>query len=338
MNEPVTVLQSFPEPRPTTNPYLVMLAAALRAHPGVTVVNFSWRTALLRRYDVFHVHWPEILVDGRSSIKKLVRQALTFCLIVRLWLTRTAIVRTVHNVRLPQGISWREKVLLQLLERRTTLRIRLSAATELRSALPVATILLGHYRDWYAAHPAKRPVRSQFGFTGLIRRYKGVERLIHEFRAIDLDDATLLVGGQPTTPALADEVRQAAAGDARITLRLSFLSDREYVDTVTSSELVVLPYRFMHNSSALITALSLGRPVLVPDNVVNRDLSTEVGPGWIIRYPGELTAADLSRALHEVRLVPDRAPPDLSRRGWERTGTEHVAAYRRAIRMRRGAM
>ena len=52
------VQQSFPTPRPTTNPYLVMLRDAVDAVPGVTVRTFSWRAALTRRADVFHVHWP----------------------------------------------------------------------------------------------------------------------------------------------------------------------------------------------------------------------------------------------------------------------------------------
>ena len=32
---PLVVLQSFPRPRPTTNPYLVMLRDSLEALPGV---------------------------------------------------------------------------------------------------------------------------------------------------------------------------------------------------------------------------------------------------------------------------------------------------------------
>jgi beta-1,4-mannosyltransferase len=62
----LTVLQGFPVPRPTTNPYLVMLAQSLREQPGVTVLPFSWRTALVGRFDVYHSHWPEILVGGRT--------------------------------------------------------------------------------------------------------------------------------------------------------------------------------------------------------------------------------------------------------------------------------
>ena len=105
---------------------------------------------------------------------------------------------------------------------------------------------------------------------------------------------------------------------------------------MSESELVVLPYRHMHNSGAALTALSLSRPVLVPDNAVNRDLAAEVGPGWVITFEGDLDADDLRRALEEARR-PDRADaPDLSRRDWALAAPAHLAAYRRAVEIRRG--
>ena len=53
------VMQTFGEPRDTTNPYLVMLRDALVAEPTIEHVPFSWRAALTGRYDVLHVHWPD---------------------------------------------------------------------------------------------------------------------------------------------------------------------------------------------------------------------------------------------------------------------------------------
>ena len=87
----------------------------------------------------------------------------------------------------------------------------------------------------------------------------------------------------------------------------------------------------MHNSSAAITALSLDRPVLVPDNTINQRLSDEVGPGWVFRYEGELTARQLVDALATLRKNRPASRPELGGRNWDLTGTEHVNAYRRAI-------
>jgi beta-1,4-mannosyltransferase len=341
----LVVLQSFPTPKPTTNPYLVMLAESLRAIPGVTVKTFAWRTALFGQYDVFHAHWPEILVTGHSPVKTLAKQLLTAALVARLRMTRTPHVRTVHNVGAPEGFSRIQRMLLTLIERRTTLRIRLNPTTDIPSG-PFVTIPHGHYRDWFARYPAREAVPGQLGYFGLIRRYKGVEGLLTAFSDIDtaalsveassLGALSLRIGGHPSSTELAETVRGLAAADPRIALQLAFLSDGEVVELVTSSELVVLPYRFMHNSGGALAALSLDRPVLLPDNAVNRLLSGETGAGWVHLYAGELTSEALVAALSDLRVDRPDGRPDLSARDWSRAGAAHLAAYRQAVAEAKG--
>ncbi|WP_258070444.1 glycosyl transferase [Clavibacter michiganensis] len=318
-----------------------MLGRSLAATPGVRPLHFSWRTALLGRYDVFHVHWPEILVDGRSPLKKAVRQVLTVAFLAKLAIRRIPIVRTVHNLERPQGISRRESLLLALMERMTTLRVRVNPVTDIPADQPHATILHGHYRDWFRDEARADQVPGRLGYVGLVRRYKGVEQLVASFRgaggAGDAGaDLSLRIGGKPSTEELADTVRALAAGDDRIRLDLHFLTDAELVEIVTSSELVVLPYRFMHNSGGALAALSLDRPVLVPDNAVNRALAEEAGPGWIHLFDGDLTPEELLRAAEAVRTGARASSPELSGRDWDRAGTAHASAYRRALRIRRG--
>ena len=334
----LVVQQSFPDPRPTTNPYLIMLRDAVAAQRGVEVRTFTWRRALLGRYDVFHVHWPEILVSGHSPLKKAVRQVLTLALVVKLRLTRTPIVRTAHNVEIPDGISRRERALLRLIDRSTTLRIRLNPLTPVPEGSAVETIEHGHYRDWFARYPKLPATPGRLAYVGLVRRYKGVDALIAAFRSAFRPPppeprATLTVSGKPSSDELAGQLREAALGDDRIALHFAFLSDEELVAAVTEAELIVLPYREMHNSGGALSSLSLDRPVLVPDNDVNRMLAAEVGKLWVQRYQPPLTAADLERALAAVGERDPDARPDLRRRGWGETGRRHVDAYRRAIEL-----
>jgi glycosyltransferase involved in cell wall biosynthesis len=181
-------------------------------------------------------------------------------------------------------------------------------------------------------------VPGRLGYFGMVRRYKGVEGLVAAFRGTlgIVDGLSLRIGGTPSTEELARAIRELADGAARIVIELGFLSDAALVELATSSELVVMPYQFMHNSSGAITALSLERPVLVPDNAVNRLLSKEVGPGWVYCYSGQLTAASLITALQELRAGGRAARPELSARDWRTAGAQHVRAYRTAIDRRRG--
>lgn len=332
-NQPrtITVQQSFPEPRPTTNPYIVMLRDHLATTPGVAVRTFSWRAAILGRYDVFHAHWPEILVSGSSAPKRAVRQALTLVLLARLALTRTPIVRTMHNLHRPSGISRIEHALLGLFERRTAFVIVLNEQTVPPEGVGSAVIPHGHYRDWYARFPQREAVSGRLSYFGLIRRYKGVDGLLRAFSALPGAERSLRVAGRPSSEDLAGELRGLAANDDRIDLSLDFLTDAELVDVARQGELVVLPYREMHNSGGALAALSVDRPVLVPANAVNERLSMEVGPGWVVQYEDELDASDLERALDIVNGPTRSSSPDLSARDWDLAGELHLAAYRAAI-------
>lgn len=336
MDRPLRVLQSFPEPRPTTNPYLVMLREALDEVPGLQVTTFTWRRALAGRYDVFHVHWPEILVSGRGTLRTHARQALFAALLLRLWLGRTAVVRTVHNLRPHQERSGVAARLLRRAERRTTAHIRLNDRTPATDGIWGATVAHGHYRSWFAHHAHRSPQPGHLVFAGLVRPYKNVPGLVAAFAdAAAADPAlTLHVAGAPDSAATAAEVRDAA-GDDRVRLTLRHLDDAELVAAVTEAELVVLPYRDMHNSGAALLALSLDRPVLVPDNDVTADLSAEVGPGWVHRYPGELNAETLRHALAALRGDDPTPRPDLSRREWNGAAAAHSAVYREARRRAR---
>lgn len=331
----LTVLESFPIPKPTTNPYLIMLGRELENQPGISILNFTWKTALLRRYDVFHVHWPEIMVNGTSPLKKAVRQTMTLMLLVKLMTCRIPIVRTVHNIRPPKDISKREELILGLIDRATALRIGLNPSSKLPGREIQVTIVHGHFIDWFANENQCASITGRLVYTGFIRRYKGVERLIQALQDLDRgQDFTLVVRGKPSSSELAASISSLAMRDARITLDLTFLSDSDLVLTITSSELVVLPYQFMHNSSAVLAALSLNRPVLVPRNEVNDALSQEVGEGWIYMFDGEISAADIVTAVGSLRSRGRVPKPDLTGRGWDKIASDHVKAFNMAVKMR----
>lgn len=323
---------SFGPPKPTTNPYVKQLASALASHPDVELLFFTRNVAIFgRRYDVFHVHWPEMLLEGRTPARRAYRRITTLLLCARLVLARTRVVRTMHNLERPSGLARTDHLILDLIDRMTVLRIRLNDSGPMPEGSPYVTIPHGHYVDWFRDFAREQPTPGRMVFVGLVRRYKGVERLIETFLAVPDEHLSLQIAGLPSTPELAEVVTGLAGDDNRIGLQLKFLEESDYVEAVTTSQLVVLPYRHMHNSGSVLAALSLDRPVLVPSNEVNERLADEVGPGWIHLYGGDIGPDDLVRACAALEREPLQGSPDLSARGWEAAGVDHLSAYRSAL-------
>jgi beta-1,4-mannosyltransferase len=323
-----TVLQSTGRPDDTTNPYLVQL---LRSLPdGVDIKYFSVRDALLSHYDLFHVHWPEYLIRHPTVLGAYAKKFCLFLLLLRLWATRVPIVRTLHNARPHEQGGPIERMLLGWLDRLTTRRIRINAAAP--NADPATdTILHGHYRDWFAAQPVPASVPGRLLYFGLIRPYKGVETLIEAFRDMPDASATLRIVGNPATPAMRQTVEDACVADPRISARLEYVGDDVLAREIGEAQWIVLPYREMQNSGALLLALSLSRPVLVPRTDANVAIAEEVGSEWVRMFDGGLDAALLSDTLGS-QFESTAAAPDLSRRDWPVLGERHYRTYLSALR------
>lgn len=335
MSERVRVLESVGSLKPTTNPYLALLIGALQARDDVAVKFFSFPAAIFGRWDVFHVHWPEVIFGGHRPIGRLVRRLLATALLARIAITRSPIVRTWHNTDRPSGLSRWDHRLLDGFDHFTGVRIRLNDVTELPADVPVVTVAHGHYRDWFAGRRVSAAIPGRLAFVGLIRRYKGVEDLVSAARGVTHPDFSLHVCGQPSTAELRSAITSLAGADPRISLSFGFLNDDDLVREITEAALIVLPYVHMHNSGTVLAALSLERPVLVPDNAVNRALSQEVGPGWVLVYDGELTSQVISDALARATRKPPMGGPRLDARGWSEGAQLHVDAFRLALRRAR---
>ena len=322
---------SFRRPRPTSNPYLSLLWAGLCDADGVDPHFFSWSAALWGRWDVLHVQWPETLLSGRTRWRRRVNELRYALLLARVRLTRRGLVRTAHNVTAHTPTSRIGGLLARLTERWADQAIRLNDATPIRPGVGVRTVPHGHYRDWYQLPEQITPHPTRLLFFGLIRPYKGLEELLAAVLGAPEATMELRIVGAPADPELAARVHAAAATDARISCDLRHLADTELSAEIGAAAVVVLPYRELHNSGALLLALSLDRPVLVPDGKVTQALAEEVGAQWVQRYPsstGSVQVESLEAALVAAADLTGR--PDLAARDWSGTAAAHRAVYRLA--------
>jgi len=325
----ITVLQSLSPPDGTTR-YVNQVVDGAPA--AVTMRFFSWRTALLGRYDILHVHWPELLIRAPRPLKARLRRGALYALLLRVRMQRIPIVRTAHNLTPHEAGAGAETRALNALDARTALVIRLNPTTPVEPESRAVTILHGHYRDRFSGMTLPESVSGRILYFGLIRPYKGVETLLQVFRALPVPDLTLRIVGRPSS-GLETVISTEAAQDPRISSVLRFVSDEELVAEVGLAELVVLPYREMHNSGVLLVALSLDRPVLVPSTPSNLALADEVGPDWIYLYDGELTPEILCDTLKRMRSAGAHRRPQLSGRDWKTLGLQSYQTYLRALQL-----
>lgn len=300
--------------------------------PSVDAQYFSWGRALKGDYDVFHLHWPEILVRGVSKPKALIRGTLFFLVLLRIKIGRKALVRTLHD-RIPhERPNVLQRFVINLSERWTTLWITLNSESLPPSGAPYRRSLIGHFKDWF--DPSDRdPIKGRLVHFGLVRRYKGVTDLIEAFSDLPDQSLTLRIVGAVQDPSLKSEIDVLCQDDPRVTLDDSYVSDETLRSEVLDSSLVVLPFSRITNSSSLILALSLNRPVLAPAASSIVEVAEEVGPGWVILYQGELSSEDLAGALDHVETSLPDVPPDLSLRSWDVIGQDHAAAFAEAVHL-----
>ncbi|MFY0407473.1 glycosyltransferase [Solicola sp. PLA-1-18] len=311
------------------DPLTSALVDALSAH--VTVRHFSWRGALLGRYDVLNVHWPDHLTKRHGLLSTVARRVMYLLLLLRLRWGRPVLVRTLHNINPHEGRHGSELALLRLTDRWTEMYVTMQPDPPITGSGQVRLIPQGHYRNVYDQLPTAPSVRGRLLFFGLVRGYKGVPGLIEAFARSEDEDATLRVVGREHDQQSGDDVRRAAAGDPRVSLALEWVSHETLALEVGQAELVVLPYTEIFNSGTVIVALSMDRPVLVPRHATTEALAREVGPGWVFTFDQPLTAADLEETLRSLRTNPPADRPDLSARDWHEVARGYAATYQEAI-------
>ncbi|MCI0139980.1 glycosyltransferase family 4 protein [Arthrobacter bambusae] len=323
------------------NPFQTLLSDAMQ-FLGWEVREFSPLKSLVRRANLWHWHWPDGQFSQRSRLSAWARLIALLVLLQKARLSRTPIVWTAHNLRGHEtGNRKVEEIFWPIFYRQVAGVHYISESSRALvvehyadlAGKPYTVTNHGHYRDVYGEAFSKSVARTALKldadkrtvvFCGKVRAYKGVTDLIQAFRLLSSDGIQLVIAGMATD----DEerlVRDAAAGDPRITLCLKLLSDEKIKEFVCAADLVVLPYRKIVNSGSALLALSLDRPVFAANKGSIRELAHEIGPEWVMTYE-ELTPEGLASAL-EAAVETDGSSPDLSAYSWAKIALEVSDLY-----------
>lgn len=348
--EPLNVVARPAFKDAASKPYNSLLYSSLRAL-GVHVCEYRTRYLLQGHVDIWHIHWPESLLEIKTHSSAWF-SAQKYRLLLKIAHARgIKLVWTIHDL-VPHDVVypriewpfWHDVIegvdgVIALTQK--GLDLARDRYPHLQK-IPAFVIPHGHFRDVYpktvSREEARRilniaPSTRVIGYFGQVRPYKNVPRLIQAFRQLPDADVRLLVCGRISKrTGGGDEIVAAAASDPRIQLELRYIRPEEIQLYTLAADLMVFPYSEILNSGSAILALSYDRPIAVPNLGALPELRRMVGERWVLGYEGNIDgrilADALAWALNTAR--PPQAP--LEPLNWPAIGGKTLEAYRQVIR------
>lgn len=328
------------------NPYNSLLYREL-VRQGATVTEYSHKRALFDNQDVAHFHWPDGYINQANLLKSIQRLLLLVTVIFILKLKRTKIVWTVHNVAphdaFRPGLSSR---FLNWFSKRCNGFIFMSKANlekfheRYGQAPQQATALIphGHYRSCYPTAPGQSAARQQLGlptenrvllFFGMIKPYKNIPALMSVFNQAALPNCTLVIAGNTEPPELRQEITQLRNADTH--LFLEFIADEQLPVYLSAADYVILPYKAILNSGALLLALSFNKPVIAPHMGAIISMQEELGKHWIQSYNGDLTPSNLQDSINYLDTHQRPLVCPMDNYNWDALANQTLNFYQHLI-------
>jgi beta-1,4-mannosyltransferase len=346
-------LALFPAPGPDASPYIELLHAAVADHDVRLLGPARLAPGLARpgpdRPDVVHVHWIEYLVRAQGNgpgafARAGARTTRLIAGLSRLRRGGVGIVWTVHNLRPHESSHPR----LEAAAMRAAARSAHRLIVHSNHARELVAEVYGHdakvtvvpHGNFIGHYPAPRRSRDEaratlavpsdaftFLLFGQVRRYKRVPEAIAAFRSLRGDHLALVVAGSAWDPTERAAVEQAAADDPRVILRLGFVPDEEISELHLAADAAVLGYQDLFSSGALLLALSLGVPTVVPAYGSALEVAT---PPAVELFGDDCTLAEALEAMTTGDQAARRAAARTAAEAadWQSIGRRTAAIYR----------
>lgn len=279
----------LPNGRGSGNPYQELLAFAL-AKQGVKIC-WSIKTSFLAIFrslglygksDVVHLHWANPYLLGRNRLFTIIKSFLFILELLVLKFLRIKIVWTIHNIAHHEEWHYRleitfNKIIAQIAD--VLIAHSISAKKEilkhycLSKDSKVVIIPHGHYIGAYANEITKSEARRKLGcrnddviflFFGNIRPYKGIFELLKSFEKMSNEKIFLLLVGEPYNNEIKKRIMEISSKNNKVKPIFGFIPPEDIQIFMNASDIVVLPYKEILNSGALLLAMSFGKPVIAP--------------------------------------------------------------------------
>jgi beta-1,4-mannosyltransferase len=324
------------------NPYNALLYRDIEI-AGHRVSEYSHKTAITKQYDIIHLHWPDGYIDVANWVKVIQRALLLAIIIMVSKIKRAKLVWTVHNLEPhdahhPKFSQWFLKQFTAVCDgfifltkegskKFATIYPDVNISTDYRKKKRTAIIPHGHYRDSYPPPITQLAAKKSLGipkdksvllFLGMIKPYKNCDGLIREFLKAELQNTVLVIAGKVSTAEHQRKLEMLAANQPNILMRLHFIPDSDLAFYMSAADKVILPYKSILNSGALLLALSFNKAVIAPRLGAFIDLYEELGSKWIGIYDGDLNAEKLTFNFNYQNQISNKVPCPLENYDWNK--------------------
>ena len=310
--------QYFPDMK--GNPYQRLYAAAL-AKRGVELepgkrINDQLLIDHRHEIDGVHFHWLEGLIDAPSMAAKLRRVVglYNYCRCARRIGVR--VIWTVHNHHQHEGGSWVDQLGHLVVARNADLIIthsRWSARWVRRWYRPrgrVVAMAHGNYDGCYEPSQTPQQTRDEYnlshdkpvvGMVGAVRWYRGQDQAIEAALRL-AGRVQLLIAGWSRDPAYEAKIQALAQRSDDTVIRPEGLGSANYANAIQACDAILLPYHRVTGSGALMSAWSLGRPVVAYDLPFFAEFIDEGSRAGLLVKTGRVDA--LAKGIEAILKIP----------------------------------
>ncbi|MDE1870022.1 MAG: glycosyltransferase [Candidatus Micrarchaeota archaeon] len=269
---------------------------------------------------IFHIHFPEEMYNSNSQLWRLIRAFWTMLQLLIIKIKGSVIVWTLHDTvpHEPFNTSKIDIFIRKILSRfaRLVFIHSIYSGRELHRYYnkKVNSILVphGNYINFWGNSKISRTfARNKLGvkkgafvylFFGRIRQYKGVDNLIKAFKKMEEPNLNLIIAGVPAgsnwdIKQNKKNILDFISNDERILPHLKWIEKRDVSTYFNAADVVVLPFERITNSGSLITAISFGKPFVIPNKKTLLELVNK--NGGIIYDPKNSNG--LEKAIKKIR-------------------------------------
>ncbi len=269
------------------NPYAGLLARALERldihlELGRYAFEREWLESNRKEYEVLHLNWPHHFYradDLETTINRYSKFADNLTFAHRIGYR---IVWTMHNLypheRPFPEVDHMGRLLITQIADDVIAHCDYAADLARRKfyrSHNLHVIPHGNFIDAYPNEVSREEGRRKLGiseeafvyiFFGNVRGYKGIESLLDAFCKLKDPDALLiLMMRQWGNDVYIREMGELARRDKRIRVfTSSYFPDKEFQIYLNSSDVAVFPFSEVLTSGSAITALSFGKPLILP--------------------------------------------------------------------------